>query len=69
MSIAETPDRIIRISTVLDRTGLSRSTLYRKVQDGTFPKQIKLSDRCAGWRESAVIAWMSNPMFYRVEDH
>ena len=62
MSIAETPDRIIRINTVLDRTGLSRSTLYRKVHDGTFPKQIKLSDRCAGWHESAVIAWMNNPM-------
>jgi len=69
MSIAETPDRIIRINTVLDRTGLSRSTLYRKVQDGSFPKQIKLSDRCAGWRESAVNAWMKNPMFYGVEDH
>ena len=69
MSIAETPDRIIRINTVLDRTGLSRSTLYRKVQDGSFPRQIKLSDRCAGWRESAVNAWMKNPMFYGVEDH
>lgn len=65
----ETPDRIIRINTVLARTGLSRSTLYRKVQDGSFPKQLKLSARCAGWRESAVNAWMKNPMFYSVEDH
>jgi prophage regulatory protein len=60
----ETPDRILRIGTVLQMTGLSRSTLYRKVQRGTFPKQIKLSDRCAGWRQSAVNAWMRNPMFY-----
>ena len=69
MNIAEAPDRIIRINTVLERTGLSRSTLYRKVQNGSFPKQIKLSERCAGWRESAVNAWMKNPMFYSIEDH
>lgn len=69
MNTAEAPDRIIRINTVLERTGLSRSTLYRKVQDGSFPRQLKLSERCAGWRESAVNAWMKNPMFYSVEDH
>ena len=68
MTIPETQDRIVRINTVLDRTGLSRSTLYRKVQDGSFPKQIKLSQRCAGWRESAVNAWLKNPMFYDVDD-
>lgn len=61
-------DRILRIKTVLDRTGLSRSTLYRKVQNGTFPRQVRISIRCAGWRESAVNAWMQNPMFFHVDD-
>lgn len=61
-------DRILRIKTVLDRTGLSRSTLYRKVQNGTFPRQVRISTRCAGWRESAVTAWMRNPMFFSVDD-
>jgi prophage regulatory protein len=61
-------DRILRIGTVLQKTGLTRSTLYRKIQRGEFPKQIKLSERCAGWRQSAVNAWMRNPMFYSVED-
>lgn len=61
-------DRILRLCTVLDRTGLSRSTLYRKIDRGSFPRQIKISDRCAGWRESAVCAWMRNPMFYSAED-
>jgi prophage regulatory protein len=64
----DTVDRILRIGTVLKLTGLSRSTLYRKVQRGTFPKQIKLSMRCAGWRQSSVSAWMRNPMFYSVDD-
>jgi prophage regulatory protein len=45
------PERILRLKAVLERTGLSRSTLYRKVQDGTFPKQVRIAARCAGWRE------------------
>jgi prophage regulatory protein len=64
----DTSDRILRIKTVLQLTGLSRSTLYRKIQRGEFPKQIKLSERCAGWRQSAVNAWMRNPMFYSTGD-
>jgi prophage regulatory protein len=63
------PERILRIGTVLQRTGLSRSTLYRKIQNGTFPKQIQLSTRCAGWHESAVEQWVRNPIFYEVSDH
>lgn len=66
--MADGNDRILRIKTVLDRTGLSRSTLYRKVQNGTFPAQVRISTRCAGWRESAVNAWMENPMFFSIED-
>jgi prophage regulatory protein len=61
-------DRIIRIKTELERTGLTRSTLYRKIGNGTFPRQISISQRCAGWRESAVNEWLKNPMFYSVDD-
>ena len=64
----ETPDRIIRLNTVLDRTGLSRSTLYRKVDAGTFPAQVQIAARCVGWRESAVGEWLRNPMFYNIND-
>jgi len=64
----ESGDRILRIEAVLARTGLSRSTLYRKIQDGTFPRQVHISTRCAGWRESAISAWLRNPMFFSVND-
>jgi len=64
----ETPDRILRLQTVLTLTGLSRSTLYRKIDQGTFPRQIKISERCAEWRSSAIDAWLRNPMFYSVDD-
>ena len=66
--MAETSDRILRIKTVLKRTGLTRSTLYRKIGAGTFPKQVRISARCAGWHESRVNAWLKNPMFYNVAD-
>ena len=69
MSLQTEPsDRILRIKTVLERTGLSRSTMYRKMQNGTFPRSVQISTRCAGWRESAVAEWLKNPMFYSVED-
>jgi prophage regulatory protein len=64
----EDGDRILRIKAVLARTGLSRSTLYRKIRDGTFPRQVHISTRCAGWRESAISAWLRNPMFFSVDD-
>lgn len=55
------PDRILRLNAVLDRTGLSRSTMYRKMQEGTFPRSVQISTRCKGWRESAITAWMRTP--------
>lgn len=66
---AQSPDRILRLKTVLNRTGLCRSTLYRKIGDGTFPSQLHLSLRCVGWRETDIDRWLRNPMFYRVEDY
>lgn len=65
---SNTPERILRITAVLDRTGLTRSTLYRKVAAGTFPRQVKLSARCAGWHESALNAWLKNPAGYQLHD-
>lgn len=62
-----TPDRIIRLKTVLDRTGLSRTTLYRKMGEGTFPRQVKISIHGAGWRESAINQWLADPMAFREE--
>lgn len=62
-------DRILRLDDVLRHTGLCRSTLYRKMANGTFPKNIQLSTRCVGWRFSAVEEWLRNPMFYHINDH
>ena len=61
-------DRIIRMSTVLDRTGLSRSTLYRKLAEGSFPRSVKLGEHSAGWHESAVNEWIRNPTDYVADE-
>jgi prophage regulatory protein len=65
--MAET-DRFLRMRSVLERVGFSRSTLYRKMQEGTFPRQVQISDYCRGWRESAINRWMSDPAAYREPD-
>jgi prophage regulatory protein len=56
------PDRIIRLKTVLARTGLSRSTIYRKIGEGTFPAQLRISVNGAGWRESEINRWIVDPV-------
>jgi len=58
-------DRIVRMKTVLARTGLSRSTIYRKIVEGTFPPQIKISINGAGWRESDIDRWVADPAAWR----
>jgi prophage regulatory protein len=58
-------DRIIRLKTVLNRSGLSRSTVYRKIDEGTFPPQVKVSLNGVGWRESELNRWIGDPVGYR----
>ena len=60
-----TSDRIGRLKTVLDRTGLSRATIYRKIAEGTFPSQIRISINGAGWRESDIDCWIADPVAWR----
>lgn len=50
--------RIIRLKEVIDSTGLARSTIYKYIGEGSFPKPISLGDRCVGWVESEVQDWI-----------
>ena len=47
---------ILRCKHVKNRTGLSRSTIYLRIQEGTFPKPINLGARAAGWPLTEVSA-------------
>ena len=46
-------------------TSLSRSTMYRMIQDNRFPAPIKLSYHASGWIESEVYEWISEQMAKR----
>ena len=50
---------ILRLPAVKARTGLSRSTIYLRISEGTFPKQISLGARAVGFVESEIEEWLS----------
>lgn len=56
--------RIIRIKKLQEIIGLSRSTIYEKMNkkskryDQNFPKPIKLSSSAIGWLISDIEAWL-----------
>ncbi|MBV7480278.1 AlpA family transcriptional regulator [Pseudomonas sp. PDM31] len=50
--------KIIRLNQVQDVTGLGRSTVYKYIAEGSFPKPISLGDRCVGWLESEIHDWI-----------
>lgn len=49
---------ILRLPTVKARTGLSRSTIYLRIAEGSFPKPISLGGRAVGWIEAEVNDWL-----------
>jgi len=52
------PHIILRLPTVIERTGLSRSTLYLLISRTEFPGQVQLGTRSVGWVESEVQSWL-----------
>ncbi|WP_150766412.1 helix-turn-helix transcriptional regulator [Pseudomonas fluorescens] len=57
---AESIDRFMRLDEVLHTTGLGRNTVYRRIREGTFPKQIRIGPNSVGWLQSAIAKWMSD---------
>lgn len=48
----------LRLPQVLARVPISRSTLWRRVQAGSFPRPLKLSARVTVWRSQDIDGWM-----------
>jgi prophage regulatory protein len=55
---ARMPSKILRLPSVLEISGLSRSSIYLRVAQGIFPKQVSLGARAIGWRESDIQTWI-----------
>ena len=62
--------RLIRLPEVLSRTGYGRTSIYRKMDEGTFPKNLKLGGpikdptqfdcRAIAWIEDEVDQWVES---------
>ncbi len=52
-------ERILRVANVVDKTGLSRSQVYRLQDTGEFPRSIRLSANRVGWIESEIETWIA----------
>ncbi len=49
---------ILRLPAVSARTGLGKSSIYSKMDEGTFPKNVKLGSRAVGWLDFQITAWI-----------
>jgi prophage regulatory protein len=50
--------KLLRFPTVRERTGLSRSTIWRLERSGDFPKQRTISANVVAWVAEEVIGWI-----------
>jgi prophage regulatory protein len=53
-----TPKRLMRLPEVKRITGLSKSSIYDRMNEGIFPKSVPLGGRTVGWVESEVDEWV-----------
>ncbi|MBW9105087.1 helix-turn-helix transcriptional regulator [Paraburkholderia phenoliruptrix] len=56
---------ILRRRQVEIEVGLKRSTIYQRIQEGTFPRPIRLGERAVGWRAADIERFLENPAGYR----
>lgn len=52
--------RLIRLPEVQHRVGLGRSTIYRWMAAGKFPKPVQLGSYAVAWTEDEVEAWIAD---------
>ncbi|WP_340609413.1 helix-turn-helix transcriptional regulator [Xenorhabdus bharatensis] len=58
--LATTPkENLIRLPEVQRRTGYGKAWLYKLIQAGQFPKQVKIGTRSVAFIESEVDAWIA----------
>jgi prophage regulatory protein len=51
--------KLLRLPQVKSVTGLSKSTIYARISEGTFPKQVSLGPRLVVWVDSDIQNWIS----------
>lgn len=56
--IEEITMRFLRINEVRERIGLGRTSIYKMVNEGTFPKPVRVLGKKVAWIDSEVDEWM-----------
>ena len=54
--------KLLRFPAVRERTGLSRSTIWRLERVGAFPRHRRISANAVAWLEDDVMAWIESKM-------
>ena len=49
--------KILRLPQVIEAVGETRSTIYKRISDGEFPKPVKLGPKSVGWVEEEIAAY------------
>jgi prophage regulatory protein len=52
------PLRLLRFPAIRERTGLSRSTIWRLERRGQFPRHRRISANAVAWVEEEVMRWI-----------
>jgi prophage regulatory protein len=65
--IQNTEHQIIKLPSVINIAGISRTSIYNRIEDGTFPKQISLGERSVGWIKSEILEWIDSRIKERDE--
>jgi prophage regulatory protein len=70
LGVTRTPPlRFLRFPEVRERTGLSRSTIWRLERRGDFPKHTRISTNVVAWVEEDIVSWIRARAGLRVSDH
>jgi len=56
--LPQTTTRLLRMPAVQQLTGFSRTEIYKRMKEGTFPQSIKLGKRSIAWSATTIDAWI-----------
>jgi prophage regulatory protein len=54
------PIKLYRLRDLSARIGLARSAIYKAIQEGRFPKPVRIGARAVAWRHQDIEAWLQS---------
>lgn len=60
-------ERLLKVSEIQARVGISRSCVYAWVKEGRFPAPIQFGKKASRWPESVVNRWIDDAVVRSAE--